>query len=79
MKTCAVCDERLQGKRRDAVYCSAACKQFAHRRRKAVGEPTVREAQIRVPIPAVVTISEAWKSREQREQPEGPPPTPLVA
>jgi hypothetical protein len=30
--TCCVCGESLKGKRRDARYCSSACRQSAHRK-----------------------------------------------
>lgn len=32
-KVCAVCGERFNAKRKDAVYCSSACKQKAYRQR----------------------------------------------
>jgi predicted nucleic acid-binding Zn ribbon protein len=86
MRKCEVCSESLQGKRRDAVYCSAACKQYAHRkRRKAAsamvpGVATVTDGAsftATVPVPAVITIREPGKPR--REQPDSPPAAPLVA
>jgi hypothetical protein len=84
MRKCEVCGESLEGKRRDAVYCNGACKQFAHRRRKKAasvpGTATVSDgshATVAVPIPAIITIREPGKPRQ--EQPEGPPPTPIVA
>jgi hypothetical protein len=78
MKKCAVCGGHLEGKRRDAVYCSAACKQYAHRRRSGQISPTVgrSEAQITVPVPAVITIRQPGKP--QHEQPEAPPATPIL-
>ena len=37
-RTCDVCGASLEGKRRDARYCSAACRQYAYRRRKERGD-----------------------------------------
>lgn len=34
-KKCAVCGKRFEAKRRDALYCSAQCKQHAHYKRNA--------------------------------------------
>jgi endogenous inhibitor of DNA gyrase (YacG/DUF329 family) len=34
-RRCTVCGASIEDKRRDAIYCSAACKQVAYRRRKA--------------------------------------------
>ena len=36
--TCDVCGRSLAGKRRDAKYCSAACRQYAYRKRKRAEE-----------------------------------------
>jgi len=33
-RACAVCDERFQPKRTDAIYCSSRCKQAAYRAAK---------------------------------------------
>jgi hypothetical protein len=84
MKGCEVCGEQLEGKRRDAVYCSGACKQYAHRRRRkapsVAGTATVSDGarlSLAVPVPAVITIREPGRPRP--EQPEGPPSAPLVA
>jgi predicted nucleic acid-binding Zn ribbon protein len=79
MKECAVCGEALAFKRRDAVYCSAACKQYAHRKRKkAANSRSVPGVAIATDADhyTVITIREGGKTR--REQPEGPPPTPIV-
>ena len=71
MSKCAVCGGSLQEKRRDAVYCTAACKQFAHRKRK--------KEQISVPVPAVITVHDVGKVRPQRERWEAPvPPAPFL-
>ena len=32
--TCGVCSEKVEAKRKDATYCSAACRQRAHRQRQ---------------------------------------------
>ena len=32
--TCGVCGEKVEAKRKDATYCSAACRQRAHRQRQ---------------------------------------------
>lgn len=42
-RTCIVCGADLEGKRRDAVYCSASCKQVAYRRRKREEREEQRE------------------------------------
>ena len=73
-----MCGDSLQRKRRDAVYCTAACKQFAHRRRKAASGTTAREAQISVRVPAVVTIRDVAQARVVSEQPEPSPATPFL-
>ena len=36
METCEGCGEQFKGKRKDAKYCSAACRQRAHRKRKSL-------------------------------------------
>ena len=36
-KLCAACGAEVEGKRLDASYCSAACRQRAHRRRRITG------------------------------------------
>jgi hypothetical protein len=64
MKTCQTCGEGFRPTRRDALYCSGACKQWAYRRRRAAGTVAAAGATISVPIPAVVTI------REARERPK---------
>jgi hypothetical protein len=68
MRRCVVCEKELEERvRRDALYCGAACKQFAFRRRQKAARastgpfdsPNPRLATIAVPVPAVVTIREA--------------------
>lgn len=33
---CGMCDEKVEAKRKDAAYCSAACRQRAHRQRQKI-------------------------------------------
>ena len=36
LTACGVCGEKVEAKRKDAKYCSAACRQRAHRQRQHV-------------------------------------------
>ncbi|HVN50322.1 MAG TPA: hypothetical protein VMT43_02760 [Acidimicrobiales bacterium] len=38
---CAVCSTSFVGRRADAVYCSASCRQLAYRRRRSGDEPAL--------------------------------------
>ncbi len=77
-----MCGEELGRRRRDAVYCSGACKQFAFRRReKATSAALVAskpaEATITVPVPAIITIRDIGNTPPRRESP--PPAVPFLA
>ena len=43
VRTCGRCHETFVGTRRDAVYCSNACRQAAHRRRHSAGAAGVTD------------------------------------
>ena len=41
---CLVCEEPFRASRRDAVFCSNACRQMAYRLRKAEGLQVIRDS-----------------------------------
>jgi hypothetical protein len=78
-KTCRVCRRGFEPTRRDAVYCTAACRQLAYRERKTASTVTPAVATLRVPVPAVITIREPGGARREQQRESAPAAAPLIA